>query len=78
MNAGILQDPGYYEKVRDTITWNMESKMFVEDKRIWWDNLKFDIKELSTKHSKQVQNNKKKQKENLVRNELETELQKIT
>lgn len=76
LTANILQDLGYCEKMRDIILWSMERGMDVEGRRIWWDNLKYDIKELSIERSRHLQKFKK-QAERRVRKGSQTELDRI-
>lgn len=76
LNSEILRDPGYCADVRDLIEWSLEGGLYGEDVRIWWDTLKFDLKELSMEYSKRAQRFKHQQ-ENRVRASLATELRAL-
>ncbi len=62
-------------KIEEIITNERGNGMYEEDKRVWWDNVKYEIKKYSIKYSSLIQNIKRKE-ELTVRNVLKEELQK--
>lgn len=51
LNSGILKKNYYRMGVERLIENREENKMYKEDKRIWWDNIKYDIKNYSIEYS---------------------------
>lgn len=56
LNTSILN------RIQDLIRWNMKNELYKEDKKIWWDNVKYEIKGLTIEHSKQLQKMRGKKK----------------
>ncbi len=75
LNNELLKDEGYKMKIEEIITNERGNGMYEEDKRVWWDNVKYEIKKYSIKYSSLIQNIKRKE-ELTVRNVLKEELQK--
>lgn len=75
LNAGLLKEFAYCKRVKRTIIWNIKNTLFKENKQIWWDNVKYEIKNFSIGYSKIIQKIKK-QEEEKVRHELYNELTK--
>ncbi len=46
LNAEILKDESYKGKIKQIVENSKMHKMYEEGKRIWWDNVKWDIKML--------------------------------
>ncbi len=44
LNAEILKDESYKGKIKQILENSKMNKMYEEEKRIWWDNVKWDIK----------------------------------
>lgn len=55
LNAGLLGDPGYCEQLVELLRWRMKERLFSKDVPVWWDNLKFDVKQLSMEYGRWVQ-----------------------
>lgn len=47
----MLKNKDYVEVVKGIIEREKENEMYKEDKRIWWENVKFLIKKYSIKYS---------------------------
>ncbi len=75
LNAEILKDESYKGKIKQILENSKMNKMYEEEKRIWWDNVKWDKECFNTtlyffKKSKNM-------KEMEIRKELEKETQRI-
>jgi exonuclease III len=73
LNTGILKNEDYVLSVQEIITKEKENGMYREDKRIWWENVKYLIKKFSIKYCGIIQRCKKG-KERDIREQLEKEL----
>ncbi len=50
LNAEILKDESYKGKIKQIVENSKMHKMYEEGKRIWWDNVKWDIKNASIQY----------------------------
>lgn len=75
LNTELLKSESYKLEIEKLLETEKEDGMYVEDKRIWWENVKYEIKKFSIKYSKTVQRVKRK-KEKEIRMELREEQQK--
>ncbi len=75
LNTEILKDENFKEKIVEFIKKEQENQMHKEEKRIWWDNLKYDIGKCAREYSRIIQKIKKR-KEEEIRIELRDELSK--
>lgn len=75
LNNELLKDENYKLAVEAIITNERGKGMFEEDKRVWWDNVKYEIKKYSLRYSRLKQKIKRGE-EVAVRNILKEELQK--
>ncbi len=76
LNAEILKDESYKGKIKQIVENSKMHKMYEEGKRIWWDNVKWDIKNASIQYCK-ILRKVKNMKEMKTRKELEKETQRI-
>lgn len=84
LNTELLKSESYKSEIEKFIEKEKEDGMYVEDKRIWWENVKYEIKKFSIRYSKTIQRVKRR-KEKEIRKELREEenkrdgdIQKIT
>lgn len=75
LNTEILKKEAYRKTIVDIINTEKQNSMYQEDKRIWWDNTKYEIKKHTIKMSKLIQK-ARKNKEIEVRKELNDKLNK--
>lgn len=75
LNNDLLKDEGYKMKIVEIIMKERENEMYEEDKRVWWDNVKYEIKKYSIRYSGLIQMTKRKEEQS-VRKVLKEELQK--
>ncbi|KAK2816439.1 hypothetical protein Q7C36_022710 [Tachysurus vachellii] len=75
LNTQILKNEDYAAKVKEIIEKEKENGMYEEDKRIWWENVKFLIKKFSIKYCSLTQKCKR-YKEREMKASLEKELNK--
>lgn len=65
LNSGILSNEDYRIRIEELIEKEKENEMFSEDKRLWWQNVKYEIKKVFCKlqqndsESKRNRNKKK-------------------
>lgn len=76
LNADILKDEFYKERIKQILETSQMNGMYLEEKRIWWDNVKLDIKNFSIQYCKSLRK-AKKSKEMEIRIELEKETKRI-
>lgn len=75
LNTEILKDENFKEQIEVLIKKEQGNLMYKDEKRIWWDNLKYDIGKCAREYSKIIQKIKKR-KEKEIRIELRDELSK--
>lgn len=75
LNTQVLKNEDYVTKVKEIIEKEKENEMYEEDKRIWWENVKFLIKKFSIKYCSLIQKCKR-YKEREIKERLEMELNK--
>lgn len=75
LNTEILKDENFQEKIEVLIKKEQGNQMYKDEKRIWWDNLKYDIGKCAREYSKIILKIKKR-KEKEIRIELRDELSK--
>lgn len=75
LNTGILREESYKMGIVNLLEKERKDGMYLEDKRIWWENVKYEIKKFSIKYSKCVQK-ARKAKEMRLRKTLREELKK--
>lgn len=73
LNVDLLKERGFKERIEDLIKEEQKNQMYKEDKRIWWDNVKYGIGKYASDFSKLVQR-AKNIKEKEVRKELKEAL----
>ncbi|MGL5245458.1 MAG: endonuclease/exonuclease/phosphatase family protein, partial [Sarcina sp.] len=72
LNSELLKDENYKLGVYDLIESEKKNGMYLEDKRIWWENVKYEIKKYSIKCSK-VMRKAKNAREQGIRDSLRKE-----
>ena len=75
LNTKMLQNEDYVLKVKEIIEEEKQNEMYEEDKRIWWENVKFLIKKFSIKYCSVIRKCKR-YKEKEIKESLEVELNK--
>lgn len=75
LNTEILKDENFKEQIEVLIKKEQGNLMYKDEKRIWWDNLKYDIGKCAREYSKIILKIKKR-KEKEIRIELRDELSK--
>ncbi len=75
LNAKILKNEDYVSKVKEIIEKEKKNGMYLENKSLWWENVKFLIKNFSFKYCSLIQKCKRYE-ENKMRESLEMELNK--
>lgn len=73
LNTDILKDEDYVATIKDTIKKEKENEMYLEDKRIWWENLKFLLKKITISYCV-LKQKCKKNKEKEIRERLEKQV----
>lgn len=76
LNTEILRDPGYHMDVTELFRWSFDGGRYTTDVKIWWDTLKYDLKELSIEYGKRIRR-LKRQGEGNVRALLAMELEAL-
>lgn len=72
LNATILKEESYKERIKQLLEVSKLNKIYAEEKRIWWDNVKLDIKSLSIHYCKLLKKAKIR-KETEIRKEIDQE-----
>lgn len=75
LNTEILKTEGFCMKLEELMKREMEDQLYNEDKRIWWDNMKYEISKCTKEHSRLIQKAKKGE-EYRIRRELKEEQSK--
>jgi len=75
LNTKMLENEDYILKVKEIIEKERENEIYEENKRIWWENVKFLIKKFSIKYGSIICKCKK-YKEKEIKESLEEELNK--
>ena len=75
LNTKMLENEDYVLKVKEIIEKEKKNEMYEEDKRIWWENVKFLIKKFSIKYCSLIRKCKR-YKEKEIKESLEVELNK--
>lgn len=75
LNSEILTSESYRIGIEEILDKEKEDGMYFEDKRLWWQNVKYEIRKYSINHSKLVQK-VKKAKELEIRKKLRKETNK--
>lgn len=75
LNTEMLKQEGYVLNVKEIIEKEKENEMYEEDKRIWWENVKFLIKKFSIKYCSIIRKCKR-YKEREIKENLEKEMNK--
>lgn len=73
LNTNILKDEHYVLTIKKMIEEEKESRMYVEDKRIWWENVKFLVKKITIKYCT-LKHKCKRNKEKRIRERLEKQI----
>ena len=73
LNVEVLKNEEYVLSIKEIIEKEKENEMYSEDKRIWWENVKYLVKKFTIKYCKLIQMCKRK-KEREIREKLEKEL----
>lgn len=73
LNTNILKDEHYVLTIKKMIEEEKESRMYVEDKRIWWENVKFLVKKITIKYCT-LKHKCKRNKEKKIRERLEKQI----
>ncbi|MGL4945368.1 MAG: endonuclease/exonuclease/phosphatase family protein [Fusobacteriaceae bacterium] len=74
LNTEILREENYVLEVKEIIEKEKENRMYTEDKRIWWENVKYSIKKFTIKNCTLIQKSKSS-KEREIRKKLKEELE---
>ncbi len=83
LNSGLLNNENYRREIEELLEKEKEDGMYLEDKRLWWQNVKYEIKKKSINYSKLVQRAKKAREVEIRRkmkeetNKSETQIQRI-
>lgn len=75
LNTELLKNESYKQGIDKIIEEERENGMYWEDKRLWWENVKYEIKKYSIKYSRLIQK-VKRSKEKEIRDKLKEELNK--
>jgi len=73
LNTDVLKDEQYVLAIKEMIEKEKENVMYVEDKRIWWENVKFLVKKQTIKYCT-LKHKCKKNKEKKIRERLEKQI----
>lgn len=73
LNAEILKREGYVLDIKALIEKEKENGMYIEDKRIWWENVKYLVKKHTIKYCRLIEKCKR-QNEKEIRENLDKEL----
>lgn len=73
LNTDILKDEHYVLTIKEMMEEEKENGMYVEDKRIWWENVKFLVKKITIKYC-MLKQKCKKNKEKKIRERLEKQI----
>lgn len=74
LNTEILREENYVSQVKEIIEKEKENRLYTEDKRIWWENVKYLIKKFTIKYCARIQKCKRS-KEKEIRKELKEQLE---
>lgn len=75
LNTEILKTEEFCMELEELMKREMEDQLYNEDKRIWWDNMKYEISKCTKEHSRLIQKAKKGE-EYRIRRELKEEQSK--
>ncbi len=73
LNVGVLKRDSYLQDIKELIENEKQNGMFVEDKRMWWENVKFLIKNHTIQFCRELEKCKR-YTEKETRENLEKEL----
>nr|BAC82613.1 pol-like protein [Danio rerio] len=73
LNTAVLKNEDYVLSVKEIIQKEKGNEIYNEDKRMWWENVKYLVKKFTIKYCRQLQNCKK-YKEKELKEKLENEL----
>lgn len=75
LNAKVLKSNAYQESIKWIVEESKMYRMYREEKRVWWDSVKWEIKKCSIEYSKNVRK-VERQKEMELTKQLNNELRK--
>lgn len=75
LNTGVLKEQHFKKEIENILDEGKKDLMYIEDKRQWWENMKYDIKKYTMNYCKLLQK-VKRAKEEEIRRTLREELNK--
>lgn len=75
LNTGVLKEESFKKEIENKLDEGKKDLMYIEDKRQWWENMKYDIKKYVMNYCKLLQK-VKRTKEQEIRKTLREELNK--